>query len=492
MFLVRGEILLLLITIISVKVFCQPVFDYNQKCKTVYTDVLKLKIPYAQKVIQEEKLKEPDNFAWLLLQSYCDFLYIFINEDYKAFEQLEQDFDKRLELIDQLDNNNPWKKFAKAEMYIHKATARAKFEEFFTTVWEIRKANKLLQENNRLFPDFKPNQKSLSIFNAVFGTIPDKYKFGARLLGFKGNVAEGMQQIEDYLVYAKEQNMFYDEMLLLHNFFLIYLDKDFENAYQIASTQLKPKESLLHNFIAAEIAYKTGRIEEAIEVVENHPKNKDYMPYPFMDYYLGIFKMTQLNTSEAIPLITSFLTKFKGRHYIKEAWYRLALCHLIEKDTLSYFRCLKNVETTGYQLYDADRQSYANSVSGEMPNTKLLKARLLNDGGYYNKSLAILMQMDTPGVKYKDNLERLYRLGRVYEALNETEKALQYYKKVVDFAHNDKYYFGGRACLQLGNMYKRLKEFELADTYYKMTFRYNKHPYKDSFEQQAKAGISNH
>jgi len=102
-----------------------------------------------------------------------------------------------------------------------------------------------------------------------------------------------------------------------------------------------------------------------------------------------------------------------------------------------------------------------------------------------------LMQMDTPGVKYKDNLERLYRLGRVYEALNETEKALQYYKKVVDFAHNDKYYFGGRACLQLGNMYKRLKEFELADTYYKMTFRYNKHPYKDSFEQQAKAGISN-
>jgi len=486
-----GKGLFFLLTLISVNVLCQPTFDYHQKCKTVYADVLKLKIPYAQKVIEAEQLKEPGNYAWLLLQSYCDILTIFTNEEYDAFEQLERDFDVRLDLVSKLENTNPWKRFAKAEMYIHKAIARAKFEEFFSTVWELRKGYKLLQENDRLFPDFKPNQKSLSVWNAVFGTIPDKYKFGARLLGFKGNVAEGMRQIEDYLVYAKEENMFYDEVLLLHNFFLIYLDKDFERAYQIASTQLQPEQSLLHNFIAAEMAYKTGRIEEAIEVVENHPKDAGYMPYPFMDYYLGIFKMTQLNTAEAIPLIESFLKRFNGRHYVKEGWYRLALCNLIEQDTVSYLKYLKNVKTKGYKLYDADRQAYAVAASERILNIDLLKARLLNDGGYNSEALELLLKMDTVTMKYEHKVERLYRIGRVYELEKDTRQAINYYKRAVDTSENDEYYFAGRSCLQLGTIYKNLEDLEKAKTYYKKVLTYNKHPYKDSFEQQAKAGISN-
>jgi len=491
MFLVRIQLLILIFSLISIGVVSQVTFDYHQKCKTVYEDILKLKIPYAQKVIATEQLKEPKNCAWLLLQSYIDCLYIFTNEDYKAFEQLERDFDTRFALLNQIENSSPWKRFAKAEMYIHKAVARAKFEQFFSTIWEVRKGYKLLQENNRLFPNFKPNQKSLSVFNAIFGTIPDKYKFGAKLMGFKGNVAEGMQQIEDYLVYAKAENLFYDEILLLHNFFLIYLDKDFEKAYQIASTQLQPTESILHNYMLAEMAYKTGRIEEAIAVAENYPKGEAYMPYFFMDYYLGIFKMTHLNTKEAIPLITYFLENFEGRHYIKEAYSRLALCYLIEEDTVSYFKYLKKAKTEGYKLYDADRQAYADAVSETIPNTNLLKARLLNDGGLYGQSLAILQVMDTLALPYKHNLERCYRMGSVYEALNEIKQAINYYKKANDFALNDEYYFGGRACLQLGHVYKRIKKYDIANKYYRKALTYNKHPYKDSFEQQAKAGISN-
>jgi len=489
--LVHRKVLLLLICTASISVFSQPVFNYHKKCKEVYNDVLKLKIPYAQKIIGEEKIKEPNNCAWLLLQSYSDMLTIFTNEDYEAFEQLEQDFDDRLKILNQLENTNPWKRFAKAEMHIHKAVARAKFEEFFATVWEIRKGHKLLKENKRLFPNFKPNQKSLSVFNAVFGTIPDKYKFGAKLLGFKGNVEEGMQQMEAYLTYAKAEDMFYDEILLLHNFFLIYLDKDFERAYQIAITKFQPNESLLHNFMTTEMAYKSGRIEEAIEIAENYPKGPDYMPYPFMDYYLGVCKMTQLNTAEAKTSIKLFLENFKGRHYIKQAWQRLALCYLIEEDTTKYFTYLENAKEQGYRLYDSDRQAYADAVNETLPNTNLLKARLLSDGGYYERALEILLEMEDTSIAYHHNSERLYRTGKVYESLKDTVQAISNYKQTIDLALNDEYYFAAKASLQLANLYKQKEEFELAKTYFKKVLSYTKHPYKDSFEQQAKAGISN-
>jgi len=265
LFMVKVIILCTALGFISLSSKAQQ-FNYHEKCKSTYNQIMQLKIPLALQVIEQQKQAEPDNYAWLLLESYCGFLTIYIQEDYEVFEQFEEAFDDRIEKINQLSDNNPWKRYVKAELNLHKAFARAKFEEYITTLWELRKGFKLLEENERKFPNFEPNQKSLGFFHAVIGTIPNKYRFGAKLLGFSGSVELGMQELKNYLSFAKAENTFYEEVHLIHIFFLIYLDKKHKQAWEIVQQELQPEQNLLHNFMYSEIAYKAGEGDIAIDV----------------------------------------------------------------------------------------------------------------------------------------------------------------------------------------------------------------------------------
>jgi len=464
-------------------------FNYHEKCKTTYNEIFKLKIPYARQIITEQKAAEPQNLAWLLLESYCDFLTSFIREDYEEFEQMEIEFDARLKAIDALPNDDPWKRYAKAEIYMHKAFARAKYEEYISTIWDLRKGFKLLEENVRRFPEFQPNNKSLGFFHAVIGTIPGKYRFGAKLLGFSGNVEQGMQEIKDYMVFAKAENTFFDEAQLLNIFFLIYLDKQHEKAWKIVQEELQPRENLFHNFMYTEIAYKAGEGDIAINTIENRPKGPEYVEYYFMDFFEGIVKMTRLD-EDAGESIQKFIDNFSGRHYLKEAWQRLALCNLLKGDTALYLQQLANCKTEGAALMDADKQAQKDAELNVIPNIGLLKARFLNDGGYTERAVAVLQAMDTSKLSQNHKIEWLYRNGRVLENGNSIDKAVSFYKASIKTSPNNELYFAAKACLHLGHFYIKNKQLALAEKYYKMVASFDKHPFKDSFEQQAKAGLS--
>ncbi len=464
-------------------------FNYHETCKQTYNQIMQLKIPLALQTIKQQKQAEPDNCAWLLLESYCGFLSIYIQEDYEVFEKFETDFDHKIAKVNQLPDDNPWKRYVKAELNLHKAFARAKFEEYITTLWELRKGFKLLEENARRFPNFQPNQKSLGFFHAVIGTIPNKYRFGAKLLGFNGNVEQGMQELKDYQHYAKAENIFYEEAHLIHLFFLIYLDKKHQQAWEMVQQQLQPKQNLLHNFLYAEIAHKAGKGDQAIEAAENRPSGNDYLPWYFMDFFTGIVKMSRLD-EDADQYIERFLNNFKGKHYIKEAWQRLALCNLMKGDTTLYFQQLANCKTQGAELMDADRQAMKDAELKTLPNIHLLKARFLNDGGYTDRAISILNDMDTTQLSTSHKIEWLYRYAKVYQMAGDNENAQYFYNVTINTSPNNELYFGAKACLQLGHMYAGTNQFALAEKYYKQVGQFDKHPFKNSFEQQAKAGLN--
>ncbi len=54
---------------------------------------------------------------------------------------------------------------------------------------------------------------------------------------------------------------------------------------------------------------------------------------------------------------------------------------------------------------------------GRWPNELLLKARLLDDGGYFHEALQLLNGKSSSSFKEAaDQLEFVYRLGRLYDA----------------------------------------------------------------------------
>ena len=56
----------------------------------------------------------------------------------------------------------------------------------------------------------------------------------------------------------------------------------------------------------------------------------------------------------------------------------------------------------------------------------LLKARLLDDGGYYHQALQVLSRQIRllPFPECGDRLEYGYRIGRIYDALNRKAEAI--------------------------------------------------------------------
>ena len=57
----------------------QQQYNWNDKVQTIYESITSLRIPEARKLIAVEKLKNSDNLAYALLDSYADLYQLFFN-----------------------------------------------------------------------------------------------------------------------------------------------------------------------------------------------------------------------------------------------------------------------------------------------------------------------------------------------------------------------------------------------------------------------------
>jgi hypothetical protein len=64
--------------------------------------------------------------------------------------------------------------------------SRLKFEQYPTAAYELVKAYKLLEENQKKFPDFTLNKKGLGLIHALLGAVPKEFNWILNLGGLKG------------------------------------------------------------------------------------------------------------------------------------------------------------------------------------------------------------------------------------------------------------------------------------------------------------------
>lgn len=468
-------------------------FDFNTRCQQAYEHIFSLRLEQGKALILQEKQSNPSNLIPELLENYIDFFTVFITEEEAELETRVANKNKRLETLEEGDKNSPYYLFTQAEINLQWAFARIKFAQYFKAVWEIRKAYKLLEANQKKFPDFVPNKKSLGILHAMVGTVPDNYQWGMKILGMSGTIAQGMSEISDYLQYSSNNNqLFYDETKLLHSFFLIYIDTKTDKAWQIAQ-QLPTQKHLLNTLVAAQISFRTGHNDFAIQLLENRPKGIEYQDFYLLDFLQGMMKLNRLD-ADANVYLKRFVNNFKGKHFIKEAYQKLAWHSLvINNDPEGYQKYLNLCQSKGSKWADPDKQAYKEATEGKIPNRTLLKGRLLFDGAYFRQALTVLES--TAANAYKTPTEKLechYRYGRIYEGLGDNAKAIDYYKKTIEENQyvEGHHFFAPKASLQLAKLYERHNERESAMLYFKRCLKFKKHEYKDSIDQQAKAGMN--
>lgn len=475
-------------------------FDFNENCKNAYEKIISLRFDEGQALLETDKITNPSNLIPYYLENYIDFLKLIISEEQTLFNSLKPNKDIRISKIEESENKSPYLNYCLAEINLQWAFARMKFKEYITAAGELNSAYKLLKENEEKYPDFIANLKGLGLLHALIGTIPDDYKWATKLIGVTGTINQGVNELSSVLATAfknPEYEYLKTESVFLLTFIQLNLQSNKDEVLKLSKYLENPnfetlaKTNPLLIYAGASIALHTGSNDKAIEILLSRPTSKEYYPFYYLDYLTGIAKLNRLDY-DSYKYLYSFLLNFKGQNYIKAAYQKIAWYYLINNNISKYKEKMGYALTLGNSFVDEDRQAQTDAKSNTVPNIKLLKARLLFDGGYYQKALDLLIEKKPSDfcVSTKDYLEYTYRLGRIYDEWGFDTKAITFYELTIKNGSALTFYFAANSALHLGLIYENLGNKEKAIYYYKLCPGIKNTEYKTSINRKAKAGLN--
>lgn len=466
-------------------------FDFNSNCVNAYNAIFDLRIKDAEVLLQREKSQNPQNAIPILLANYIDFFTLLSSENKSDYERIKSRRDARLSLLSKQDKNSPYYLFAQAEVYLQWGLLKSRFQDYLSSGFDVKKANSLLNENERKYPSFLPNKKSAGLIDVVLGSIPTNIKGIASTFGFSGNVNNGIKTLETLMVaLPKTSYKFYSDEVA---FFLCYIETDLipnKTSYHkiISYTNTMNSQSLLKTYLQGYVASRTAHNDSAIGYLLKRPKGAAYMDFPKLNYLLGTAKLNRMDSDANVYLI-NYLKEYKGINYVKDGYLKLAYYYYLRGDMGHYNAFLKMVKSQG-DLYDEKDKQALKEANDATPDINLLKARLQFDGGYYTQALQTLAGKDAGDFKLqRDKIEVDYRLGRVYDELSKDNEAISHYQKAINSGKHTSYYYAANAALSIGNIYENKNDKAKAASYYRQAIAMKNHEYENSIETKAKDGL---
>lgn len=468
----------------------------NENCLKAQKLIYELKVNDALKLLDEEQKNSPSNLAIYWLKEHLFFVTHFVNENETIYKSEENKWTQYLFNVENSKLDDPWKRFVMSDMYLHRAILKTVFNDNISAGGDIKKANKLLNENEKKYPNFLPDNKNLGIIYIAASSLPKNYQWIANVLGFEGSMEKGVNLIETYLKSSLKQNehqWMKTEAAFMYAMVQHHLLKKTDEAWKTIDEYTKNYKGYpLLIYMRTIVANYAGKNDEAITVLSSKPSNLSLqLPFYYLDYLLGLSKLKRLD-KDADDYFKIFTSKYKGKNYIKSAYRYLAWYNIIN-DKLSvantyYLICLKS----GQLQQEEDKQAEKESKEKIRWPSEILKPRLLFDGKYYKEALNLLEKIDILTYKeVKFKLEILYRMARIFQETKLEDKAIANFNKTIELGKNETYYYAAYSSLQLGLIYEQQNKKNLALMYFnsaKNDFKKNEE-YKNSIEQKAKAGI---
>ncbi len=486
----NGFFLLLLFSLSPLSMLAN--FDFNANCLKAYQNIFELKLSTARQLIANERKVHPNNAIIPLLENYIDYFYLLSTDNKQDFERLEANKAKRLAQISGNDAKSPYYLYAQADINLQWALIRGHYGSYYTAAREINKANSLLEENSKKFPNFHLNAKGLGLINIVMGSLPEGFlKSALATFGIKGDVKIGLAMLERLAENLPKSayEPFYEEVV----FYYTYLLNDVINSPLAYAKTMKytarfADSSLLKTYLQAYIALKNEQNEQAITILSEKPVGSAYQPFPYLDYLMGVAKLNKLDYSAA-TYFEKYLQNNKGVSYIKDTYLHLAWIALLKGDETGYNNAISKVKTSGHTYQEKDKQAL-NEANAPAPHKTLLIARLLFDGGYLAKANEVLDKVGADSfATLKDKADYNYRLGRINDELGKDDSALSYYQNAINYGKTLKQYYAAKAAVLIGKIYEKKKNTDKAKAYFNVAISLKNHDYETGIENEAKQGL---
>jgi tetratricopeptide (TPR) repeat protein len=466
-------------------------FDFNSDCRKAYEEIIKLKLNTGKQILEAEKRAHPDNLIPYFLDNYIDFFTLYFNEDPQEFHHRKVSQDQRLALMKKGNPSSPFYLYTRSVIYFQWAAINIKFGERWDAAWAFRRSFLTGRENLEKFPDFQPSIMLQGSMEVAAGTIPPGYQWLSNLLGIHGTIDAGMHNLESMLnspdPYAV---IFHDEASFYYLYLKFYIQNQREQVFQyIMKQNWNTRDNHLFAYLVANLSLNNQDASVTEQVISHLTRNPGYLEMPVWDMQMGYAKADRLDP-ESIVYMDRYLQKFKGNFYVKDVLQKISWIYYLSNEPEKAQAARAKIFVLGNTETDADKQALKEAESGRWPNPILLKARLLDDGGYYSQALQVLSGKEISSFKeVQDQLEYSYRIGRIYDALNRKPEAIAAYREAMNLGENRKEYYGARAALQMGYIYEDRGDKKNALIYFKKVLAMKSHDYKNALDQKAKAGI---
>lgn len=463
-----------------------PIWKFEPQLQKAYQFVLNLETDkaYAELAAMGSKINP---YHKIYVESFCETLDVLISEDEIKFQKIEVNFKARFKFLNS-QKESAETLFLKAELNLQRGFNFLNLGQDLNAVWAIRTAYSQTEECLKKYPDFIPIKKTSGVIQVMVGSVPDKYSWFMSLLGMKGSVAKGQEQLQ---ALRNSQSSLSIEATLLYFTIKGLINQQHEEA---TNGILKVLEDQPYNrlalFLGVNMLMKNAQSEKALQLIRTLDEHTEGLPMYYMDYLKGEILLQKGEYASAINAYKKFIAHYKSVNFKKDSYYKIALCYWLQNKKEEAYKNFEIAKKTGKEVAEPDRYASFQLRENILPNTKLLKVRLHTDGGYYQDALHVLKSIDESNLKSdKEKTEFSYRKARLIDKMGDQATAKLYYTKTVTLAGSNPWYFAPNAALQLGYIARANNDIPAAKKYFELALSYKNHAYKNSIDSKAKSAL---
>lgn len=460
-------------------------YEVTENCKTAWMLLMDLKIDDAKKLLAEEIKANPENYYVYYLDQTCDAYKLLINSSQEDYETFIENYYKKREIMDGKYEDSPYYLGCYSEMELQLGIFNIINGSRLSGLRKAYSGYKNVYRNLEKYPEFKPSLKLDGFFNVAISNIPPFVKWAASFFGVTADSEYGFNILNQNYVAQKNIKGLNAESAL----FVILtakLNKTPEMVYDFTkSLDSNISHTFIHRYFKANIAHRTGRNEEALDVLQQIDISNHEFADLVYSYLMGKVLLRKLDYNSGYYL-SRYLSGLKKKEYLKEINYQLALFHLVNNDDEKYFEYCKVVREEGKDINERDLEALYDARLDYDPDINLVKARLLLDGGYLNKfELSIKSYEVRNDGLMAHQIEYLFLKARFNASKKNNNEAIKLFLKVIEMGEDLDYYFASEAALRLGKIYEEMGEIQLAKDYFEISVNLYKSNYYEYIEDRA-------
>jgi hypothetical protein len=463
-------------------------FDFNKKeVQEAYKNILKLKTEDANKQLLQlrDTAQFKKNGIVPLLENYLDVISILATENKSLYKKLKNNQNTRLKELKNYKQNSPYYLYSQADIRLQWAFVELIFEDYINGFINLKKANDLINDNIKRYPNFKLNNKVKGLIDLLTEAAPSDVDWALSAAGLHRST-KGSDKLTETTVYEPFFKAEIDIYLSLVN---AYVKNDPDMAlWKIEKTYKDNKDNLFALFTYANILSQLKMNQNILVLLQENPlhRKKGYLYIPYLDYLWGESYLNIMQLDKGINTLRVFLNKSKENStFCAYSCFKIALAYSSQKKSDSSNFFIQKIKTyTKNELYlDLYAHHFSENKLSLEPTLSL--SRLEFDAGRYQECYDLLKKT----ADYKNNTfntEKYYRLASCAKLLSKNTEYPTYFEKCVKSSNTtDANYFAAYASLQLGYHYQTIKKNDLAIKYFKQAKTYKTQFYYSSVKEKA-------